>query len=109
MNRPGLALLCKAIPTEETHHLGNDCSRAKPRAGLLCEFFTLVEGHESADTPGSMGDFAKDDASVGVSEEVFAAVDADNMSDEDEDYTGTQYRFMHNRLYNEDGAAYTDC
>lgn len=96
MNRPGLALLCKAIPTEETHHLGNDCSRAKPRAGLLCEFFTLVEGHESADTPGSMGDFAKDDASVGVSEEVFAAVDP-------------CYRFMHNRLYNEDGAAYTDC
>lgn len=80
MNRPGLALLCKSIPTEETHHLSGG---ATARAGLLCEFFTLVEGHESSDTPGSMGDFAKDGAS-----------DADLSEDEGYRDDDTMYRSL---------------
>lgn len=101
MNRPGLALLCKAIPNEETHHLGSDCSRAHPRAGMLCEFFTLVEGHESGETPGSMGDFAKDDAPVGAPDEAFVSVD-----DMSEDESVSQFRSL-GCAY--DKAVCTDC
>lgn len=61
MNRPGFALLCKKIPSEDTEHLDSVLSGVKERAGMVCEFFTYIAGHESPDTPGSMGDFAPND------------------------------------------------